>query len=129
MEIHHLGIATSDGARLVSLYSDLLGASVAHEETFDSIQIWFIEFDNGFFEVLEPLENEETISRFLEKSGEGIHHIAVETKDIRTALNRARELDLTLIDESPRDGAWGHKVAFLHPKSTGGVLIEFVSHN
>jgi len=127
MQLDHLGIATDDAGALADLYADLLGATVAHEETFGDMRVVFLDFGNSYFELLEPLEDG-TIARFVEKNGPGMHHVALETDDIEAALASAREHGVSLIDEEPRPGAWGHTVAFLHPKDTGGVLVEFVEH-
>jgi methylmalonyl-CoA/ethylmalonyl-CoA epimerase len=127
MEFDHAGIATRDAPALAEQYAALLDAGVAHEETFDGMQVVFLDLGNGFFELLEPLEGG-TIDDYLEDHGPGIHHLALQTGDIERALERAREQGVELIDEQPREGAWGHDVAFLHPASTGGVLLEFVQH-
>ncbi|WP_158057811.1 methylmalonyl-CoA epimerase [Halorussus halophilus] len=127
MHFDHAGIATDDAATLADLFADLFDAPVAHEEEFDGLHVVFLELENGYFELLEPVE-EGTISRYLDANGPGIHHVALETDDIDAALETARSHGVELIDEEPRPGAWGHDVAFLHPKSTGGVLVEFVQH-
>jgi methylmalonyl-CoA/ethylmalonyl-CoA epimerase len=77
--------------------------------------------------LLEP-ESKGPIADYLDSRGPGIHHLALATDGIEEALGDARSRDLELIDEEPRPGAWGHDVAFLHPKTTGGILIEFVEH-
>ena len=92
------------------------------------MKVVFLRFGSSYFELLEPVESEGAIARYLDRNGPGIHHLALATDDIAGALQRARECDVDLIDEEPRPGAWGHDVAFLHPKSTGGVLLEFVEH-
>jgi len=127
MEFDHAGIATQDAAALADQYAGLLDAGVAHEETFDGMAVVFLDLGNGFLELLEPVEDG-TIARYLEDHGPGIHHLALRTGDVERALDRAREHGIELIDEEPRPGAWGHEVAFLHPGSTGGVLLEFVQH-
>ena len=127
MELDHIGIATDDASRLAELYADLLGTAVVHEEVFDGLRVVFLELEHGYFELLEP-EDEGTISRYLERNGPGMHHVAFETPHLDDTLDRVRRLGVDLIDEEPRPGAWGHTVAFLHPKSTGGVLVEFVEH-
>ncbi|QSW99011.1 methylmalonyl-CoA epimerase [Haloterrigena alkaliphila] len=127
MHFDHAGIATEDAQELAALYGDLFGLEVAHEEEFDGMRVVFLEVDGGYFELLEPLE-EGTISRYLEENGNGIHHLALATDDIDAALETVRDHGVALIDEEPRPGAWGHSVAFLHPKDTGGILIELVEH-
>lgn len=127
MRFDHAGIATRDAESLASRYEDLLGCDIAHEELFDGMRVVFLDLGNGYFELLEPTEGG-TIDRFLENRGPGIHHLALAVADVETALERAREHGVELIDEEPRRGAWGHDVAFLHPDSTGGVLLEFVEH-
>lgn len=127
MKFDHAGIATDDADGLADRYAELLDAPVVHEEVFGDLSVTFLDLGNGYFELLEPVEDG-TIGRYLDRHGPGIHHLALETDDIETALATARDLDIDLIDEEPRPGAWGHDIAFLHPKSTGGVLIEFVEH-
>ena len=136
--LHHVGVATDDAAGLAALYGDLLGLSVVHEETFDGMAVVFLgsgasgahASGNGshgpYLELLEPLDGEGPIARHLDRRGPGLHHLAVAVADVADALDRARALDVDPVDESPRQGAWGHEVAFLHPSSTGGVLVEFV---
>ena len=125
MSFHHLGVATASGDDLTATFEGLLDAPVAHQEQFGGMTVRFLEVDGGYFELLEPHDGG-TIARYLDRHGPGIHHVALETDDIDAALDRARECGIDLVDETPRPGAWGHDVAFLHPESTGGVLIEFV---
>jgi methylmalonyl-CoA/ethylmalonyl-CoA epimerase len=127
MRFDHAGIATNDLDAIGELYGSLLDAPVVHKEEFEGLRVAFLDLGDGYFELLEPIEHA-TIARFLDKHGPGVHHLAVETEDIEAALETARELEIELIDEEPRSGAWGHDVAFLHPNDTGGVLIEFVEH-
>ncbi|WP_058365448.1 methylmalonyl-CoA epimerase [Haloparvum sedimenti] len=128
MEFDHVGVATDDAAALANLFDDLLDAPVAHEETFDGMRVVFLELDGGgYFELLEPREGG-AIADYLDREGPGIHHVALATDDAAAALDHARDLGIDLVDEEPRPGAWGHDVAFLHPRSTGGVLVEFVEH-
>ncbi|WP_232701101.1 methylmalonyl-CoA epimerase [Halobacterium wangiae] len=129
MHVDHVGVATDDASGLADLYTELFDAPLVHEETFDGLRVVFLELDGeGYFELLEPVEEGTTIGRYLENRGGGIHHVALATDDIAAALETAREAGVDLIDEKPRPGAWGHDVAFLHPKSTGGALVEFVEH-
>jgi methylmalonyl-CoA/ethylmalonyl-CoA epimerase len=125
MQFHHAGIATTGATELAELYGELFDAPVVHEERFDGMSVLFLELDDGYFELLEPHEGG-PIASYLDSHGPGVHHLALETDDIAAALSTARECGVELIDTEPRPGAWGHDVAFLHPRSTGGVLIEFV---
>lgn len=128
MRFDHVGVATRDATDLAALFDGLLDAPVAHEETFDGMDVVFLELDGGgYFELLEPADGG-AIADYLDREGPGIHHVAVATDDLSGALDRARDLGVDLVDEEPRSGAWGHEVAFLHPRSTGGVLVEFVEH-
>ncbi|MEY7848365.1 methylmalonyl-CoA epimerase [Natrarchaeobius sp. A-rgal3] len=127
MHFDHAGIATDDATELAELYGTLFGLEIAHEEEFDGMRVVFLDCGNGYFELLEPLE-EGTIARYLEEQGSGIHHLALATDDVEAALERTREHGVALVDEEPRPGAWGHSVAFLHPRDTGGILLEFVEH-
>ena len=128
MRFDHVGVATRDATDLADLFDGLLNAPIVHEEAFDGMNVVFLELGDGeYFELLEPTD-EGPIAAYLDREGPGIHHVALATDDIRGALGRARGLGVDLVDEEPRPGAWGHKVAFCHPKSTGGVLVEFVEH-
>ncbi|UPM44030.1 methylmalonyl-CoA epimerase [Halocatena salina] len=127
MDFDHAGIATDNAEALAEQYCELFETSVVHEEKLDDLRVRFLDIDGGYFELLEPTE-QGTVQRYLDHNGPGIHHLALTTADIKSALERARDMGIDLIDTTPRPGAWGHEVAFLHPKSTGGVLIEFVQH-
>ena len=128
MRFDHVGVATRDAADLADLFDGLLDAPVAHEETFDGMTVVFLDLDGGgYFELLEPAEDG-AIADYLDREGPGIHHVALATDDVSAALDRARDLGVDLVDEEPRPGAWDHEVAFCHPRSTGGVLVEFVEH-
>jgi len=125
LELDHAGIATRDPDRLAALYGDLLGADVVHEEEIEGMGVTFIDAGGTYLELLEP-GADDPIGRFLDREGPGIHHLAFRTDDLAAAVERARSLDVDPIDDEPRPGAWGSAVAFLHPASTGGVLIELV---
>jgi methylmalonyl-CoA epimerase len=126
MRFDHVGIAARDAAALVDRFGRLFDAPVVHEETVDGMRVAFLELDDGsHLELLEPTEDG-PVAEFLDREGPGIHHVALATEDLPAALDRARGLGIDLVDEEPRPGAWGHEVAFLHPHSTGGVLVEFV---
>lgn len=128
MRLDHVGIATKDASGLAELFSELLGASVAHEETFNGLEIVFLDSGGCELELLEPVEENGPVNRFLERDGQGLHHLAFRVQDVGTSLETAAAMGLDRIDESPRPGARGHRVAFLHPRSCGGILVEFVEH-
>jgi methylmalonyl-CoA/ethylmalonyl-CoA epimerase len=129
MQFDHAGIATDDADELADLYDALFGTPAVHEEEFDGMKVVFLDIGgDGYFELLEPLDGDGAIARYLDSNGAGIHHLALETDDIEAALDRCREHGIDLVDEEPRPGAWGHEVAFLHPGSTGGILLELVQH-
>jgi methylmalonyl-CoA/ethylmalonyl-CoA epimerase len=127
MRFDHAGIATDDAEGLAFRYGDLLGCEIAHEERFGGLHVIFLELENGYFELLEPIDDG-TIAEYLDSNGPGIHHMALATDDVESALETAESAGARLIDSEPRRGAWGHEIAFLHPESTGGALIEFVQH-
>lgn len=128
MQFDHAGVATDDAEGLATLYEDLFGTPIVHDERFDDLNIVFLDIGgDGYFELIEPL-GEGPISRYIESQGPGIHHLALETEDLAGALEVCREHGIELIDEEPRPGAWGHDVAFLHPESTGNILLELVEH-
>jgi methylmalonyl-CoA/ethylmalonyl-CoA epimerase len=127
MNFHHAGIATEDASGLATLFGDLLDAPVVDEETLAELSVTFLQVGDGVLELLEPVgDGEDPISQYLDSYGPGIHHLAFATADVDAALARARDQGLETIDDEPRTGAMGHEVAFLHPRSTGGVLVEFV---
>ena len=129
MRFDHVGVATRDAAALADLFGTLFDMPVAHRETVDGLDVTFLDLGNGYLELLEPLDDDEgPIPRYLDREGPGIHHVALATPDVAAALSAARDHGVELVDETPRPGAWGHEVAFLHPRSTGGVLVEFVEH-
>lgn len=121
----HAGVAAEDAEAVATLYEDLLGLPRVHEETFDGMRVVFLSTDPGYFEILEPLDGG-PVARYLESEGSGVHHLAVRVENVDRALSWARTCDVTPIDDEGRPGAWGHRVAFLHPQDTAGVLLEFV---
>ena len=122
--IHHVAIAVSSLEEARGLYEKISGTVGSEPETLESqgVRVMFI----GAVELLEPRSPETTVGRFLAKRGPGLHHVAYRTDDIRSDLAHFKAAGLQLIDEEPRPGAGGHLVAFLHPRSTGGILIELV---
>ena len=131
MKINHLGIATKGIDEALKFWADSLGLENVHTETVEDqkVRVAMLPVGESRIELLEPTSDDSPISKFLEKRGGGIHHIAVEVDDIRTALEKLRSQGARLIDEVPRIGAEGCLVAFVHPGSTGGVLLELVEVN
>jgi methylmalonyl-CoA/ethylmalonyl-CoA epimerase len=126
--IDHIGVAVDDLDEAVSLYSERLGMPVQHRETVEEqgVEAVLLGVGESHVELLRPLSPDSAIGRFLERNGPGLHHVAYGTDDIASALDAVREAGLRLIDEQPRTGIRGSRVAFVHPKSTGGVLTELV---
>lgn len=125
MKIHHIGIAVKslEREKFWNQFFNLETEEIK-EIPDQKVKIAFIPLGETKIELLEPV-GEGAVSKFIEKRGEGIHHIAVQVDDIETVLTTMRASGVTLIDETPRQGAEG-KIAFIHPKSTGGILLELV---
>lgn len=128
MKINHLGIATKGIDDALRFWGDALGLENVHtEEVADQkVRVAMLPLGESRIELLEPTSDDSPISKFLEKRGGGIHHIAVEVDDIESSLAKLKEKGMRLIDESPRIGAEGCLVAFVHPSSANGVLLELV---
>jgi methylmalonyl-CoA/ethylmalonyl-CoA epimerase len=126
--IDHIGVAVDDLDEAVALYTERLGMPLQHRETVEQqgVEAVLLGVGESHVELLRPLGPETAVGRFLERSGPGLHHVAYGTDDIEAALDAARTAGLALIDESPRTGIRGSRVAFVHPKATGGVLTELV---
>ena len=126
--IDHVGVAVEDLEDAVALYEGTFGMPLVHRETVESqgVEAVLLDVGEGHVELLRPLGPETPIGKFVEKNGPGLHHVAYQTEDIDSALDSVREAGMRLIDEQPRTGIRGSKVAFVHPKSTGGVLTELV---
>jgi methylmalonyl-CoA/ethylmalonyl-CoA epimerase len=124
LPIHHIGIAVHSISTEKPTFELLTGATGSRVEDVASqqVRVTFV----GALELLEPMGPESTIARFLERRGQGLHHVAYACDDIESELARLSESGFDLIDSVPRPGAHGHRVAFLHPATTGGVLIELV---
>jgi len=125
--IDHLGIAVKSLDESIKYYEQALGLKCEHTEEVESQKVRTAFFDVGgtHIELLEPTSPESPIAKFLEKNGEGIHHIAFKTDDIEGQLKQASDAGIKLIHEKPFEGAANKLVAFLHPKFTHGVLTEF----
>ncbi|HEX3036247.1 MAG TPA: methylmalonyl-CoA epimerase, partial [Thermodesulfobacteriota bacterium] len=126
--LYHVAIAVKDIETVEKLYEAALGLKVTHREVVEEqgVKSSMLEPESGGtpIELLEPLSENSPISKFLEKRGEGIHHICFTVDNIESVLKKLKEQGVQLIDESPRLGAYGAKVAFIHPKAMNGVLIE-----
>jgi methylmalonyl-CoA epimerase len=126
MKINHLGIATKSIAEALKFWQDSLGLENIHTEEVEEqkVRVAMLPIGESRIELLEPTSEDSPISKFLEKRGGGIHHIAVEVEDIEAALAKLKATGARLIDETPRIGAEGCLIAFIHPAATGGVLLE-----
>ena len=128
MKINHLGIATKGIDEALKFWSEALGLENVHTEVVEDqkVRVAMLPIGESRVELLEPTSEDSPISKFLEKRGGGIHHIAVEVDDIVASLAQLKTNGARLIDEAPRIGAEGCLVAFVHPAATGGVLLELV---
>jgi methylmalonyl-CoA/ethylmalonyl-CoA epimerase len=124
--LDHIGIAVKNLDEALELYEGILGLEVENVYAFQEqkVKIAFLLAGETRIELLEPLDNEGPVARFIEKRGEGVHHLAFSVADIEAALKTIKEKGIALVDETPRIGAEGFKIAFLHPRSTKNVLVE-----
>ncbi|MBK8466554.1 MAG: methylmalonyl-CoA epimerase [Chloracidobacterium sp.] len=128
MKINHLGIATKGIDEALKFWGDALGLENVHTEVVvdQKVRVTMLQIGESRVELLEPTSDDSPISKFLEKRGGGIHHIAIEVDDIEASLAKLKSKGMRLIDESPRIGAEGCLVAFVHPSASNGVLLELV---
>ena len=128
MKINHLGIATKGIDEALKFWEEALGLENVHTEIVEDqkVRVAMLPIGESRIELLEPTSEDSPITKFLEKRGGGIHHIAVEVEDINAALLKLKQQGARLIDESPRIGAEGCLVAFVHPSSANGDLLELV---
>jgi methylmalonyl-CoA/ethylmalonyl-CoA epimerase len=126
-KIDHVAVCVPDIDAAAAKYKEVLGLEGREREVVASqkTEALLLPLGESSLELISPKGNE-TLVKFLEKRGPGLHHIAVEVEGIETALAFLKGIGVPLLDETPRKGARGHKVAFLHPKATGGVLVELV---
>lgn len=124
--ISHVAIATANADALAATLAAALGAERGEEEMLDEgeLRVLFVRVGPLTLELLEPRSVHHTVARFVGKRGPGLHHVSLDVSSIEDALARCRAAGIRLIDETPREGAHGTRVAFLHPKSLGGVLVE-----
>lgn len=130
MKVDHIGIATRQIDEALALWRDALGLEIGFTEevTEQGVRVAMLPIGESHIELLEPLSETSPVGKFLEKRGPGIHHVAVSVADIRAVLAKLKEKGARLIDETPRMGARGCLVAFVHPSSANGVLLELVQH-
>jgi methylmalonyl-CoA/ethylmalonyl-CoA epimerase len=126
--IDHIGVATDDLDGAIALYEGTMGMPVAHRETVESqgVEAVLLDVGEGHVELLRPLGPDTPIGKYLERKGPGLHHVAYAVDDIEGVLGKLKESGIELIDSEPRVGIRRSRVAFLHPRSTGGVLTEIV---
>jgi len=122
--VAHIGIAVTSISDALPFYRDVLGLSPGRPEAADGAKIVSLHFGPVDVELLEPSEPAGPIAKFLAKRGPGIHHVCYRVPDLTAALERCKAAGYRLIDETPRQGAGGRRIAFLHPKSTNGILLE-----
>jgi methylmalonyl-CoA/ethylmalonyl-CoA epimerase len=126
--IDHIGVATDDFEGALALYEKTLGMPLAHRETVESqgVEAALLDVGEGHVELLRPLGEDTPVGKYLAKKGPGLHHVAYAVDDIDRVLGQLKETGVELIDQEPRVGIRDSRVAFVHPKATGGVLTEIV---
>jgi methylmalonyl-CoA/ethylmalonyl-CoA epimerase len=126
--IDHIGVAVRDLDSAVSIYEGSLGMPLVHRETVESqgVEAALLDVGAGHVELLRPLDADTPVGRFLERRGEGLHHVAYAVNDIEATLERLRAEGIELIDSEPRVGIRNSRVAFVHPRATASVLTEIV---
>jgi methylmalonyl-CoA epimerase len=130
MKIEHIGIAVKSLSEAVKVYEQAIGLKLAGYDEVDEqgVRVAMLEIGESRIELLEPTRPDSPIEKFMNKRGEGIHHIAVRVDDIEQTLERLKTAGIRLIDEKPKRGAHNTRIAFIHPASTHGVLMELVEH-
>jgi methylmalonyl-CoA epimerase len=126
--IDHIGVAVSDLDAAIALHEESYGMPLVHRETVESqgVEAALLDVGESHVELLRPLSEDSPVGRFLAKRGPGLHHVAYGVADVAVALTALRDQGVRLIDDEPRTGIRGSRVAFLHPASSGGVLTEIV---
>ena len=126
--IDHIGVAVEDLDAAIELYRSSFDMREQHRETIteQGVEAVLLEVGEGHVELLRPLSDDTAVGKFIAARGPGLHHVAYQADDIDGTLNQVRQAGVRLIDETPRIGIQGKRIAFLHPKSTGGVLTELV---
>jgi methylmalonyl-CoA epimerase len=129
-KIDHIGVVVNDIEEASKVYQQALGLSLAkiQERPDQAVTIAFLPTGESEIELVQPVTDDSSVAKFLQKRGEGIHHLCLEVDDIEETLADLQEKGLQLIDETPRTGPGGERFAFIHPKSTHGVLIELYEY-
>lgn len=129
-KIDHIGIAVNSIEEALKLYSGLLGVKSLGEEIIEErgLKVAFLKFGDTKIELLQPTRENSEVSGFLEKKGPGFHHIAYEVENVQEMIIKSKELGFKPLSEEPKIGAHNTLVAFLHPKTSGGILTELVQH-
>jgi len=124
--VDHIGVAVKSIEESLKFWEDVMGVKCVDVEEVEEqkVKTAFLPLKDTEIELLEGTSEESPVSKFIEKKGEGIHHIALRVDNLEEALAELKEKGVRLIDEKPRDGAGGCRIAFVHPKSTGGILLE-----
>ncbi len=130
MKIDHIGIAVKSLAEVVKIYEQAIGLELAGYDEVDEqgVRVAMLNIGESRIELLEPTRPDSPVEKFMTKRGEGIHHIAVQVDNIDEAPERLKNAGVRLIDETPKRGAHNTRIAFIHPSSTHGVLMELVEH-
>ncbi len=126
--IHHVGVAVEDLDESIRLYESVFAAELVHRarSEHEGLEAALVRLGSGEVELMSPIRVDSPVGKFLAKRGPGLHHVAYAVADIRASLAEAKAAGIELIDEEPRVGLHGREIAFLHPKSMGGVLTELV---
>ena len=130
MKIDHIGIAVKSAAEAAKVYQTALGLKLSGVDEVDDqgVRVAMLAIGESRLELLEATRPDSPVGKFISKRGEGLHHIAVQVPDIEAALAQLKASGVRMIDETPRTGAHNTKIAFIHPSSTNGVLLELVEH-
>ncbi|MDX8291061.1 methylmalonyl-CoA epimerase [Metabacillus indicus] len=125
-KVDHIGVAVHSIEEVLPFYQETLGLKLEGMETVEEqgVKVAFLKAGETKIELLEPVSKESAVARFIEKRGEGIHHLALAVDDIKMRIQELKEHGIKMIDETPRNGAGGASIAFLHPKAANGVLVE-----
>ena len=125
-KINHIGLAVHSIAKALEVFCDALGLQVERTELIEDqgVKVAFLPLEGIHLELLEPIDETGPVARFLRRKGQGVHHVCLEVDDIEAVLSALQQRGVRLVDEQPRIGAGGIKIAFLHPSSTRGILLE-----